>query len=39
MEAALGERLIDVGLYGRFSEPHPRVFFPISMKPRKGKKK
>jgi SMI1/KNR4 family protein SUKH-1 len=39
MQAALGERLIEVGLYGRFSEPHPRVFFPATKKRGKAKKK
>jgi hypothetical protein len=39
MEAALGERLVEVGLYGRFSEPNPRVFFPAPKKRKKDKKK
>jgi len=38
MEAALGERLLETGFYGRFNESHPRLFFPAP-KLRKGKKK
>jgi SMI1 / KNR4 family (SUKH-1) len=39
LEAALGERLIEIGFYGRFSEPNARVFFPATKKRGKARKK
>ncbi|MBO0801106.1 MAG: hypothetical protein J2P31_19995, partial [Blastocatellia bacterium] len=39
MQAALGQRLIEVGFYGRFNEEHPHIFFPAPKLKGKSKKR